>query len=577
MSRRRLLQLVGLGGALGTAGCTGSDGGAAAQNDSPTQTSGDTPGGATETPTSTETPEETATQSGGELIATFAADVKNMDPTKINDTTSDKAVGLIYETLMATDWEGKPQPYLAESVEQTGDTAYQVKLKEGITFHNGSDLTAQDVKASFERYKGTPREADVYDWYDSSTVVDERTLDVTLSRKYAPFKFSLGGVPIVPQEATGDQVDLSANPIGTGPYTFGAHQPDELFRIRRNSDHWFQGDDSMPDEPSIETVTFRVITEQSAQLAALQGGDVHFINEPPAQSFSQLKSSDEFETGERVAGGFDMLIYPSHPKADTPFQNAKVRRGVTRLIPREAIVKTVYNGIGTPAYTPISPLAKTPEGEPYSPQSFQQQMRDQFAGYDQEKANQLLTQGFQEAGYSKPFKTTIVTNQNPQRVKWAQLISQSLNSTEFFDTSVNKFEWNTYTSKVLSGDSHTKNQLVALGWSAGWDPDAYVHNLFHSDQVTPNCCNVNHYSNDEVDSLIEQGLTTYDTAQRKQIYQDLQRLLAEQSPMAFIRFDKRLDAWQAGAIEGFETYPLDGDEYAGIYAPYAGKHASLSN
>ena len=570
-----MLQLVGLGGALGTAGCTGGDGG---DGGAQTGTDAATESAAETTEESTETSqEETQTQSGGELIATFGADVKNMDPTKISDTTSEKAVGLIYETLMGTDWEGKPQPYLAESVEQTGDTAYRVTLREGITFHNGSDLTAQDVKTSFERYKGTPNEADVYDWYGSSTVVDDRTLDITLSRKYAPFTFTLGGIPIVPEEATGEEVKLSSNPIGTGPYTFGTHQPDELFRIQRNDDHWFEGTDGMPGEPSIETATFRVITEQSAQLAALRGGDVQLINNPPAKSFSQLKENSEFKTGERTAGGFDMFIYPSHPEADTPFQNAKVRRGVTRLIPREAILKTVYNGIGTPAYTPISPLSVTREGKQYSPQSFQQQMRDEYAGYDKERATQLLEEGFQEAGYSKPFKTQIVTNQNPQRVKWAQLINESLNGTEFFETSVNKFEWNTYTSKVLASDSHTKNQLVAIGWSGGWDPDAYVHNVFHSDQATPNCCNISHYSNDEVDSLIEKGLTTYDTQQRIQVYKDLQRLLVEESPVGFIRFGKRLDAWRAGEIEGFETYPIDGAEYESLYAPYAGKHAGLSN
>jgi peptide/nickel transport system substrate-binding protein len=550
MHRRQLLRLVGLGTVLGAGVNT------AAADSAQVRQQG---------------------SAGGELVATFAADVKNMDPTRINDTTSSKAVGLIYETLMATDWEGRPQPYLAESVEQTGDTSYRVTLREGVTFHNGTDLTAQDVKTTFERYEGTPRESDVYDWYGSSTVVDDRTLDVTLSRKYAPFKFTIGTIPIVPQEATGDQVDLSSEPIGTGPYAFGTHQPDSLFRIQRNADHWFEGTDEMPDQPPIETVTFRIIVEQSAQLAALRGGDVDFINEPPAKGFSQLKQNDSFGTGERLAGGFDMLIYPSHSEADTPFQNRLVRLGTTQLIPREAILKTVYNGIGIPAYTPISPLAKTREAEQFSPRSFQKRMRDQYAGYNPEKARQQLRRGFQQAGYSTPFKTTIVTNQNPQRVKWAQLISKSLNSTEFFDTNVNKFEWNTYVSKVLAKDSHTKNQLVALGWSAGWDPDAYVHNLFHSDQFTPNCCNVNHYSNEEVDSLIERGLTTYDTQKRKQVYRDLQELLVKESPMAFIRFDKRLDAWQADAIEGFETYPVDGDEYAGLYAPYASKYASLNS
>jgi peptide/nickel transport system substrate-binding protein len=561
--RRKLLASLGAAGVAGIAGCADQSG-SGDGGDSPTSTQPQDQGD-TSTP-----PPKDQVKMGGELIATFGADVKNFDPTQINDTTSSKAFALVYESVMATDFNGKPQPYLAESVEITGDTSLKITLREGVMFHDpvGREMTAEDVKASWERYKETPRESDVYNWYDSSTVQGDYELDVTLSRKYAPIKFSLGTVPIVPKEVVDGDVDLTEDPVGTGPYVYDKREADSFFRIKRFEDHWFEGTDQMPEKPPIETVTFRVITEQSAQAAALEAGDVDMIGGPPAGKIEQYKNSDKFSVGERIAGGFDMFVYPMHPEADTPFQNRKVRLGVNRLIPREAIVKNVYDGIGIPAYAPISPLAQQ-----FTSQEFQNEMRDEYAGYDTEEAASLLEEGFEEAGFEKPFSTKIITNNNPQREQWCQLIQESMNQSGFFDVKLETFEFNTYVGKILAEDSYKQNFIVAVGWSAGWDPDNYVHNLFHKENFTPACCNINHYDNPEVTSMIDEGLQTYDIEERKSIYEELQRTLVKESPMAYIRFGKRQDVWATDTLKGFSTYPIDSGEYNSLYAPYSNKFA----
>ncbi|WP_313694501.1 ABC transporter substrate-binding protein [Halorarum halobium] len=550
INRRRLVQSLGVGGVAGLAGCAGGGDGT------------DTPGESTPTPEDeTPTPADPdAVQMGGELIATFGADVKNFDPTAANDTTSSKAFGLVYEPLVAVDFSGAPQPVLAESVEQLeGDLMWQITLREGITFHDGSELTAADVKATFERYEGTSREADVYNWYSSSTIQDDYTLDVELSAQYAPLKFAMAGVPITPEAVANGDLDLTEDPIGTGPYVFEEHQPDELFRISRNDDYWFTGSDSMPEQPPIETVTFRVITEQSAQLAALQAGDVDLINNVPAESYSDLQDNEDFTVTERTQGGFDFLAFPTNV---SPWDNAKVRRGVSRLVPREAIVESVYNGIGSPAYSPISPLAAQ-----FTSTEFNQRMGEEYLGYDTEQAATLLEEGLNEAGVETPFQTTMITNQNPQRVRWCQLIQESLNSTDFFEVSLEQYEWNTFTGIVLAEDSADQNHLMALGWSAGWDADAYVHNLFHTDQFTPACCNLAHYESEEANSLIEQGLQTYDLDERATIYQDLMELVCEEAPMTYIRYGKSMDAFRSDVVKGWQTYPIDSGEFNGVYSP----------
>jgi peptide/nickel transport system substrate-binding protein len=514
VSRRKLVKSLGVAGVAGLAGCSGGGGDESA---TATQPPTATPTDSTPTPAS-------QVEIGGELVATFGADVKNFDPTKQNDTTSSKAFGLVYETLLATDFGGAPQNVLATSFEQGDeDLTWVATIREGVQFHNGDELTAEDVKATFDRYEGTPRASDVTDWYASSEVTGEYELTIKLKSQYAPLKFSLGGVPIVPKEVADGDIALKDNPVGTGPYVFDQHEPDSLFRLQRNEDYWFDGSesDTMPEKPPIETLTFRIITEQSAQLAALQSGDVDFTNNVPADSYKDLKDNDEFTVTERTAGGFDLFAYPMSVE---PFTNAKVRRGVSRLVPREAIVDTVYKGIGSPAYSPISPLAAQ-----FTSPEFNQQMGEEYTAYNVEKAKAEIQAGFDEVGIEAPFETTIITNQNPQRVKWAQLIQESLNSTDLFQAELEQFEWNTYVGKILAEDTHEKNQLICVGWSAGWDPDAYVHNLFHTKQYTPACCNFMHYGDDETDQMIDDGLQTYDVEERQSIYQNLMERLVEET------------------------------------------------
>jgi len=544
-SRRRLLRWAGATSAVGLAGCAGGSG------------------------------------DGSELVATLGADVSAYDPTQANDTTSRKAFDLVYESLVSVDFEGNVRPTLATAVDQQDDRTWRVSLREGVSFHDGSDLTAADVKATFERYEGTPRESDVFLWYDDATIRDDYTLDVTLSQPYAPFQLSLGGVPIVPEAAATGDLDLSTGPVGTGPYAFDTHEPDRLYRLVRNEDHWYAGDgevrrtsdsgageagDGVPDSPPIETITFRIIVEQSSQLAALQAGDIDLANNPPADAVADLRQDDAITVSERLAGGFEMLIFPL---ATPPFSNRDVREGVARLVPRQEIIDAVYGGIGQPAYAPISPLLAD-----YTSESFLQEMGDEHQRYDPERARELLERGFADLDISPPYETTIVTNETGDRVRWSQLVRDELNRTDYFDVSLEQFEWNTYVGRVLAGDSHRSDAMMALGWSGGWDPDTYLRNMFHSEQSTPSCCNAAHYANDEVDRLLDEALTVYDTAERRALYEQAQRRIVADAPVAFVRFGTRIEAFRTESVEGFRTYPLDSGEFTAIYAPWANAYTS---
>lgn len=558
LNRRNLVKSLGITGVAGLAGCMGGGG---------TETEGTParPGGTT-------TPADPSNaQQGGELIASFGADVAQFDPAKASDTTSTKAFGLTYETLLTVGFDGSINNALAHTFEQVEDGVFRAELREGVTFHNGKELTAEDVQVSFERYEGKVNATDVYSWYESSEIVDDYTIEFTLSRPYAPLEFNIAAVPVIPAEVETGDLDITENPIGTGPYEFVEHQPDSLFRITRYDDYWFEGDDSVPATPPIEDITYRIIIEQSAQQAALEGGDIHLANTPPASSLSDFAEKEDFTVNRRLAGGFDLMYFPTKKK---PFGNAKVRRGISRLVPRENIVESVYEGIGVPAYMAISQISAVFETQEWK--DLNNRLGEEYLGYNEDEATSLLEEGFDEAGVEAPFQTTIITNQNPQRVQWVQLIAESLNSTDYFDVSVDQFEWNTYVGKILSESSASNNEIIAVGWSGGWDPDAYVGDLVDSDGFTPNGFNMGHYKNSEVDDLLQQGVETYDLDERGEIYKDLVEILAEDAPMTYIRFGEETDVYDNTAVTGFRTYPINGSEFKGIYSPADGAFTYLS-
>jgi peptide/nickel transport system substrate-binding protein len=307
---------------------------------------------------------------GEEFVADLGSDVQNYDPVAMNDTASSQATALLYESLVGVDFDGEVRPILAADWERRDATTYRFSLREGVRFHNGERLTAAHVEGSFERYEGTTRETDVYDWYEGCEIVDDTTVDVHCWREYGPFEEALFNVPIVPMAAIDGEHDLESEPIGTGPYRFADHRTDDHWRLERFDDHWFDGDGTVPATPPVETVTLEIVTERAARQSALEAGNVDFSYGVSPASLSEFEAADEYGVDRHVGGGFDMVVYPRYLE---PFSEVSVRRGCNALFPRETVREQVYHGLGRIAYTPISPLL-----EAYADESFQESIADEY-------------------------------------------------------------------------------------------------------------------------------------------------------------------------------------------------------
>lgn len=302
-----------------------------------------------------------------ELRVDLGSDVPDFDPISQEDTVSLMATTLVYESLIAVDFEGTPQPGLATDWEQEDDTTWRFYLREGVEFHNGDEFTAHDVQASYERYEDEVRESDVYDWYESSEIVGDHEIVIEHHRDYSgPFEATgAGDVPIVPEGVEDGNVDLTDGPVGTGPYQFVEHQEDDRFVIERYDDHWYSGDEydnDVPETPPVETVVMEVIPEGSSRHQALEVGDIDLSQGLPAESVAEFEDDDDFDVDGALGLSNEYLTFPLWQE---PFNNPKVRRGISGLIPRETIMDNVFHDVGELAYTPISPILEDFTGTDY--------------------------------------------------------------------------------------------------------------------------------------------------------------------------------------------------------------------
>lgn len=532
ISRRNVLKTGAVAGGFALAGCVGGGGG----------------------------------DGGSEnYVGTLAANTSTFDPAASTDASSSSCIDLMYESLVGYDFDLNEQPVLASDWEQVDDTTFRFKLREGVKFHTGDELTAEDVQHSLERYQGTANESVVYRWYDSSEIAGDYEIVLNLQEPYAPFLSDLSGVWIVPagtpSPAEGDS-PLESESRGTGPFQFDSWEQDDRFVATRFEDYWWgdvnDGGD-LPGQAPIEEINLRVVVDPSAQLSAIRSGDVSTINHVPPKDVPSIEDNGSLSLARNGGITFDFLIFPVN---SGPFQNVKLRRGITRMIPRDDIVgNAVFNGTATKGASPYPPIL----GEPYWNDSFEQRLLDEYVGEDTERATTLLDQAFSEEGMSAPFEMEIRTNQNPVRQRWCEVIANTLSETEYFDASVNVMEWSSYVDFIL-GPAAESNDLVALGWTASADPNSFVYQLFGSNQFTPDGYNINHYSNEQLDTLMQRGQTTFGTEARGEIYRQIAEVLAQDVPVTFLWHGERLMA-TGDSVQGFKVHPSASADYAGVYRP----------
>ena len=440
----------------------------------------------------------------GELIIGKGQEAVGFDPAVVTASSSFDLIAVAYERLVEFDEAGDPQPVLAESWETPDDLTYVFTLRQNVTFHNGKTMTADDVKHTFDRIKA---EATASPWasqfapVDEIEATDDKTVTFRLNAPYGPFLATLSALyaSIVPND---DTIDLQSEMVGTGAFTLDTWEQDTETVMVAHAGYW------NPDQPKVETLTWRILPEESARLAAVRTGEIHITSIADPLTVQSASESEGVTVLEQETTDYYLLGFNT---AEPPFDDVKVRQALSLAIDRQAIVDAVFFGRGQVS----GPLVPT-LGEWAQPV-------EQLPNYtvDRDKAQSLL----EEAGQSDLSFTIVVGSLYQEFVNIALVIQDQL--AEIGVTAeLEQVEWGTFIDRWVARDFQS---FVSYNGS-GNDPDRALYPAFISDGSV----NAFQFSNEEVDRLLESGRTTTDPEARTTIYQNLEVALAEAAPVIFI-------------------------------------------
>lgn len=513
--------------------------------------------------------EEAAAQEGGTLTLAIPSDAVSMDPHGSNDVPSEQIRDTIYEPLLTQDENFEIVPVLAEEYEQVDDTTWKFKLREGVTFHDGSEFNAEVVKANIERIqdlaKASPRSF-LLDMVTEVNVIDDYNIELVTEYPFAPLANNLthGAGKMISKDLIdadyqqaldeagsdltleeyyelrsegGDEHEAVANeissfvgqlvetePVGTNYFKFDSRNPGEQTAVVRNDDYW--GDTAL-----LDGVNFKVVSEPGSRIAELESGSSDAILSTLSSNIERVDSNEDVTLLRNDSVSIDYIGFNTEKE---PFNDPKVRQAITHAFDSEAVLEGVYNGSGTPAEAPLAPgvlgYSEDLEG----------------LDYDMEKAQQLLD----EAGVEDLTINLMVNDDNPERVDVALWLQESLGELGI-KVNVEQVEWGAYLAATGAGE----HDMFILGWSnSTGDPDNGIAPLFHSDNIG-DTGNRSFYNNPELDSILDEARQSTEEGEREQLYMDAQQLLVDEAPAIFIRHGENLNA-HGNHVEGFE-----GDAY----------------
>ncbi|SES95927.1 peptide/nickel transport system substrate-binding protein [Natronincola peptidivorans] len=456
------------------------------------------------------------------LVVAQASDAVSLDPHAENDNASARVMKQMYETLVEQDETMEIASGLAVSWEQVDERTYEFQLKEGVKFHNGEEMTADDVVFTFKRAAVSPRVAAIVGVLDADAIeaVDTYTVRVATKEPFAPILAHLAhpAASILNEKAVTEAgADYGQKPVGTGPYMLENWQKDEFVELIKFED--YHDETRMA---NIETVVFRAISEAGNRTIELETGGIDIAYDIPAMDVNRV---EEHANLNLIRDMNFSTTYIGFNAEKEPFNDVRVRQAINYALNMDAIVGAAYDGIGTPAK---GPLGANVWGANLDLEAY---------GHNVEKAKELM----KEAGYEDGFSTEIWTNQNPQRIAVMETVQNQLREIGItVETRV--LDWGVFLQDTEDG----KHDMIVLGWgTVTGDPDYGLYVLFHSDAHGA-AGNRTFYTNPRVDELLDLGRVTADPEERAAIYHEAQEIIREDAPWVF--------TWNGEEITGVKSY-----------------------
>ncbi|MDA0635585.1 ABC transporter substrate-binding protein [Nonomuraea sp. MCN248] len=427
------------------------------------------------------------------------------DPVQADNSTVDEVAIPAYDTLLR--YEGselKPSVATEWTFSEDGK-ALDVTLRDDVTFHDGTKLTAADVKYTLDRVARLGiGVASLVSAYDSTEVVDDTHATIRLKRPYAPFASALTRVyllnsKLVTANAGDDdgQKWLASNDAGSGPYKLTGYTPNQEARFTRHDGYWGGFTNQAKD------VVFRYLPQAATQKTALTSGDVDIAMDIAPTDWASMEGAgytvDKADT--------NVQLYVFAKMKDSPLENPKLREAISYAYDYDQHISAILKGAGKKAVGPL------PGGMSCFDETTPQPTRDVA------KAKQLLA----DAGLSDVTLTMTYLKATAEMEQAATLLQSNLSEIGV-KLNLEAITYPQYVDRLKTNET-TPDLGMIYGFPAYPDPDAVLYVQFHSSFIN-NGQNSGGYDNPEVDKLVEQGQQSTDEAERCAAYAKAQQLIA---------------------------------------------------
>ncbi|OIJ16251.1 peptide-binding protein [Anaerobacillus arseniciselenatis] len=485
-------------------------------------------------------------QYGGDLVLGTSGEPVIFNANYHQDSASADITDLVFAGLMQSNENLEVVPNMAVDQPEISEDGLEwtYTLREGILFHDGEEVTAEDVVFTYEiflheDYTG-PR-AGSFTALEKVEALNDYEIKFTLNEPDARFA-TLMSYGILPYHILGDIpiADLEdyrefniENPIGSGPFVFESWTPGQNIKLTAFEDY-FDG------RPYVDTVTFRIASDANALVLLLETGDIdHMI--APTTELATIETYDHVNLSNVLALRYDYIGW----NLDRPlFEDVRVRQALTMAIDRQEIVETVMEGNAEVAHAPVSPL------------SWAYNDNVPTFDYDPEGAVALL----EEAGWTpgddgilqkdgERLSFTILSNSGNVVRRDIGIITQQYLGQIGVEVKAEQMEWGAFLDQI--NPPNFDFDAIVMAWGLALDPDPSA--IWHSKEIE-NGLNRSAYRNDRVDEIADANTKILDQAERAAALAEVWEILAEEQPYTYLFYPEQFVAMSKD-VHGFTHHP----------------------
>ncbi|MDF0600321.1 ABC transporter substrate-binding protein [Psychromarinibacter sp. C21-152] len=452
----------------------------------------------------------------------------NLDPTGGAAAAIDEVVyANVFEGLTRYNADGSISPALAETWDVSEDgLTYTFHLRDGVTFHDGTTMDAEDVKFSLDRARAedsTNAQKALFAGIDTVEVVDPLTVEVTLSAPNSAFPTNMAwgdAVIVAPETAA----DAATNPVGTGPFMFDEWVKGDRVELVAYSDYWGEA-------PALDSATFKFISDPTAAFAAMMAGDIDaFPVYPAPETLAQFEADPRFEV---IVGSTEGETILAMNNADEVLSDVRVREAIAHAIDRQEIIDGAMFGYGTPIGTHFAP---------HYP--FYVDLTDQ-SDHDPEEARALLD----EAGHGDGLTLSLKLPPPTYARRGGEIIAAQLREVGI-DTEIENLEWAQWLEQVFRGKDF---DLTIVSHTEPMDINIYARPDYYFQ-----------YDNPEFQALMDEIALATDEEERAALFEQAQRMIADDYVNGFLFQLARTGVANAN-IEGlWENAPTQANDLTGV-------------